>query len=276
MPEIPLAERVALLTGSEGWFGRAPREFQKAILARCEWSTCSAGQPVYQTADERADLVAVVDGTVEIYSRFGIGDNPLLHLAHEGLWAGYGSVIAGEAPRATVIARVDTLLARVPRRTVHELLAARPEWWRVLSTAAMEYGDIAIAAFADLLIPDNTRRCACTVLRITGLRPPRRARTDRRDVMVTQGELAAMVNLSRTTLVQILRQFERDGLIEQGYRELRVVDPSALAALALGHAPETSKSSDPNNGRGKPNLHSPAAVAPEMPSKIEGPHQGAS
>jgi CRP-like cAMP-binding protein len=237
MVEIPMAERVALLTRSEGWFGRAPRDFQKAILSRCEWSVCAAGQPVYQTADERADLVAVVDGTVEVYSRFGIGDNPLLHLAHEGFWASYGSVISGEAPRATIVARVDTMIARVRRRTMHELLAARPEWWRVLATAVMDYGDTAIAAMADLLIQDNARRCACTVLRITGLRPPRRARADRRDVMVTQSELAAMVNLSRTTLVPILHQFERDGLIEQGYRELRVVDPDALTALALGHRP---------------------------------------
>jgi CRP-like cAMP-binding protein len=237
MPEIPIAERVALLTRSDGWFGRAPREFQKATLARCEWSIRRAAQPVYQTADERADLFAVVDGTVEVYSRFGIGDNPLLHLAHEGTWAGYGSVISGEPPRATVVARVDTLLARVPRRAMHELLAARPEWWRVMSTAAMEYGDIAIAAFADMLIPDNERRCACTVLRISGLRPPRRARPDRRDVIVTQGELAAMVDLSRTTLVEILRRFERRGLIEQGYRTLRVVDPAGLTALAQGHAP---------------------------------------
>lgn len=243
MAEIPVAERIALLTRSEGWFGRAPREFQKAILAHCEWSTCAAGQPVYQTVDERADLVAIVDGTVEVYSRFGIGDNPLLHLAHEGFWVGYGSVISGEAPRATIIARVDTMIARVRRRTVHELLAARPEWWRVLATAVMDYGDIAIAAVADLLIQDNARRCACTVLRITGQRPPRRARTDRRDVIVTQSELAAMVNLSRTTLVQILQQFERDGLIEQGYRELRVVDPEALTALALGHKPRVRPTS---------------------------------
>jgi CRP-like cAMP-binding protein len=242
MLDIPIAERAALLTHSEGWFGRAPKEFQKAVLSRCEWFVCSAGQPVYRTADERADLVAVVDGTVEFYSRFGIGDNPLLHLAHEGLWAGYGSVITGEPPRATLIARTDTLLARVRRRAVHELLAARPEWWRVMSTAAMEYGDITIAAFADLLIPDNARRCACTLLRITGLRPPRRARPDRHDVSVTQSELAGMVNLSRTTLVQILRQFERRGLIEQGYRMLRVADVAALTALAQGQ---------PLRGRGR-------------------------
>ncbi len=237
VPDIPIAERVALLTKAEGWFGRAPKEFQKAILARCEWSLCPAGQPVYRTADERADLVGLVDGTVEFYTRFGVGENPLLHLAHEGFWAGFGSVIADEPPRATIVARTDALLARVPRRAVHALLAGRPEWWRVMATAAMDYGDIVIAAFTDLLIPDNGRRCACTLLRITGLRSPRRARSDRRDVIVTQAELAAMVNVSRTTLVQVLRHFERRGLIEQGYRTLRVTDAEALTSLALGHAP---------------------------------------
>ena len=30
----------------------------------------------------------------------------------------------------TVIARVDTLVARLSRRATHEILAARPEWWR--------------------------------------------------------------------------------------------------------------------------------------------------
>lgn len=236
MREIATDERVTILTRSEGWFGRAPREFQKAVLSRCEWFVCPAGTPVYQTADERADLVAVADGTVELYSRFGIGDNPLLHLGHEGMWAGYGSAISGAPPTMTIIARVDTLLARLPRRAVLEILAARPEWWRVMATAASEYGDVACGALADLLIPDKERRCACTLLRITGLRPPRRSRPDRHDVIVTQSELAAMVNLSRTTLVQILHDFERRGLIEQGYRTLRVADPAAMTALALGHA----------------------------------------
>lgn len=235
MRNIAMAERIAILTRCEGWFGQAPREFQKAILARCEWFVCPAGQPVYQTADERADLVGVVEGTVEFYSRFGIGDNPLLHLGHEGMWAGYGSAITGDPPAMTMVARVDTLLARVPRRALLEVLAARPEWWRVLAIAAKEYGDIAAGALADLMIPDNERRCACTLLRIAGLRPPRRSHPDRCDVIVTQGELAAMINVSRTTLVQILREFERRGLIEQGYRMLRVADVESLTALALGH-----------------------------------------
>jgi DNA-binding GntR family transcriptional regulator len=50
--------------------------------------------------------------------------------------------------------------------------------------------------------------------------------------VVTQAELGRLVYVSRTTLVQILQQLERNGLIEQGYRTLRVRDASALEAIA--------------------------------------------
>ena len=234
MSEMSVTERTAVLTSWEGWFGRAPREFQNELLARSDWYVCRAGQPVYQTADQRADLFAIVYGTVEIYTAFGNGDNPLLHLGHEGLWVGFGSIISGSAPQETIVARVDTLLARVRHHAVMEVLGSRPEWWRLIAAAAVEYGNITNAALSDLLIPEKERRCACTLLRITGLRPPRRSESRRADVNVTQWELAAMLNFSRTTLVDVLRRFERSGLIEQGYRKLRVVDPAGLTALACG------------------------------------------
>lgn len=231
---MSMSERISVLTQNEGWFGRAPREFQDAVLSRCEWKVCTAGQTIYQATDEQADFCGIADGAVDIYSRFGAGDNPLLHIMHEGSWIGYGTIVARERPRVTAVARLDTLLACVPERVLRELLGARPEWWQVIATGVLEYGDLAISAYADALIPDNDRRCACTLLRIAGLKPPRRARPERTEVPVTQDELATMVNLSRTTLVQVLRGFERRGLVEQGYRTLRVVDVPGLTAVERG------------------------------------------
>jgi CRP-like cAMP-binding protein len=158
----------------------------------------------------------------------------LLHLAHEGTWLGTGAVLSGEEPRVTIVARTDTLLARIPRRGVQELLDSQPDWWRVLGRAALEYGDLAISAYADLLVTDIDCRCARTLLRIGGLRHPRRTRTEERDVPVTQEELAGLVNVSRTTLVQVLRNLERRRLIAQGYRTIRIVDLPQLEALAAG------------------------------------------
>jgi CRP/FNR family transcriptional regulator, cyclic AMP receptor protein len=234
VPKIPISERLAVLTNHAGWFGRAPKEFQDAVLSRCEWRVCASGEMIYQATDEQADFCGIADGEVDIYSRFGAGDNPLLHILHEGFWLGYGTVVARERPRVTVVARVDTLLACVPERVLRELLGARPDWWRVIATGVLEYGDTAISAYADALIPDNDRRCACTLLRIAGLKHPRRSRPERTDVLVTQDELATMVRLSRTTLVQVLRRFERRGLVEQGYRTLRVIDVPGLTAVESG------------------------------------------
>ncbi len=231
---IPIAERIAILERNEGWFGRAPGEFRAAVLARCEWRECHAGQTVYHATDPSVDLFGIVDGTVEVYSRFASGDNPLLHLAHEGCWFSYGPMLSAEEPRVTVVARVDTLLARMPRRSLQQLLDARPEWWRVLGTAALDYGDIAVRIADDLLIRDNERRCAATLLRIGGQRYPRRTRTDRADVPVTQDELAALVNVSRTTLVQVLQRLERRGLIAQHDRTVRIANPSRLVAFVDG------------------------------------------
>jgi CRP/FNR family transcriptional regulator, cyclic AMP receptor protein len=234
MPGIPTAERLAILTDNEGWFGRAPREFQEAVLSRCAWVTCAAGQAIYRATDTHIRFCGIVDGAVCIYSRFGAGDNPLLHVVHEGFWIGYGTVVASGEPRVSAVARVDTLLAGIPDRTLRALLDARPEWWEVIANGIMEYGDTAISGYADSLIQDNDRRCACSLLRITGHMFPRRSRPERTEVPITQDELATMVQLSRTTLVQVLRRLERAGLVEQGYRTLRVVDVPGLRALASG------------------------------------------
>jgi CRP-like cAMP-binding protein len=230
----PIAERLAILERNEGWFGQAPSEFRKALLANCEWRECPAGQTVYHAVDQFADLLGIVEGTVEVYSRFAGAENPLLHLLHEGAWLGYGSQLSDRL-RVTVVARVDTLLARIPRWTVAEMLESRPEWWRVLAAAALEYGDVAVRGLADQLIPDSGRRCAAMLLRLAGQRDPRRTLVERTAVPITQDELAGLVNVSRTTLVRLLRGLEHRRLVVQEYRAVRIVDVPGLESVAAGH-----------------------------------------
>jgi CRP/FNR family transcriptional regulator, cyclic AMP receptor protein len=236
MKPIPLAERFAILTDHEGWFGSAAPEFQQAVLSRCVWREVPAGQTIYRASDAQTDPGGIVEGSVEVYSRYGAGDNPMLHLSHEGSWIGYGAADRGVPLRVSTLARTDVLLACIPGRALQELLRERPEWWQFIARACREYGDIAIGGYADSLIRDRDRRCACTLLRIAGLQFPRRSRPERSSIPVTQDELATMVNVSRTTLLQILRRFEERGLVEQAYRALRIVDAAGLKEIAEGRA----------------------------------------
>ena len=155
MARIPVPERLEILKNNQGWFGRAPKQFQDAVLSRCTWVTCPAGRPVYQATDTQVNFCGIVEGAVEIYSRFGAGDNPLLHIVHEGAWIGYGTVVGRSAPRVSAVARVDTLMAAIPDRVLRSLLGQRPEWWEVIASGVMEYGDTAISAYADSLLDDH-------------------------------------------------------------------------------------------------------------------------
>lgn len=231
--EIPLAERLRILTSKDSWFGRAPADFRNAVLAACEWRSYETGEIVYRVVDESGDLFGIAHGSIELFSRFGPAQNPLMHIVHEGFWFGVGPLLSGERRRVTAVVRTEAVLARVPAAALRAMLAAQPQWWRPIGTSALEYGDITAAAYGDMLIQDTTQRCAAALLRICGLRAPRRARPERASAVVTRSELAALVNVSRPTLVPILKRFESEGLIEQGYRTIRICDAGKLHTLAF-------------------------------------------
>lgn len=53
-------------------------------------------------------------------------------------------------------------------------------------------------------------------------------------VPLPQRTLAAMLGVQRPSLNKLLRDFERRGLIELGYRSVRILDPNGLERLAGG------------------------------------------
>jgi CRP-like cAMP-binding protein len=226
------AQYASNLTAAGGWFSRAPKPFRDAVLDRCLWCPVQANETLYWAADKSDDLFCCAMGTVALYSRFGTGENPLIHLARPGYWFGAASFISGESRRVSAVARGDAVIARVPARAMTQLLDARPEWWSQLAACALEYADLSVIATIDALIPDHDMRCAATLLRLAGLRPARVALDGQADVPVTQDELALLLRVSRSTLVQVLRRLNDRGLVEMRYGSLRLLDLQALDALA--------------------------------------------
>ncbi len=96
---------------------------------------------------------------------------------------------------------------------------------------AIVYGDASQGVAADLLIRDSERRCAATLLRLSGRRFA--GARDRRpaESAITQVELAGAANLSRNTVGAIMKRLASRGLIEVGYRGVTVLKPAALRAF---------------------------------------------
>jgi CRP-like cAMP-binding protein len=155
-----------------------------------------------------------------------------MHIGHPGSWFGYvGMFTGGELPMG-VTARTDVMLAGLGQLQLEQLIAEHPEWWRHIGLLGVLYGNAAINVAADLLIRDTRRRCAASLLRIADCRFESPADAEPVEAPLSQDELAALSNMSRTTISTIRRDLENDGLIKLGYRSVPVIHPARLRALA--------------------------------------------
>jgi hypothetical protein len=141
----------------------------------------------------------------------------------------------GATATCHAVARTNVLLAVHARARMQAVLRERPEWWRFIAIARASSTATSRSPLTPIRCSRTTTVAAlarCCASRDCSF--PRRSRPERRSVPITQDELATLVNVSRTTLLQILRRFEERGLIEQAYRALRVVDAAGLKEIAEG------------------------------------------
>ncbi|TWJ24513.1 Crp-like helix-turn-helix protein [Micromonospora endolithica] len=54
-------------------------------------------------------------------------------------------------------------------------------------------------------------------------------------VRVSQNDISAYVGATREAVAKAMGSLRRDGLIKTGYRQIRVINREALAALAQDH-----------------------------------------
>lgn len=207
-----------------------PAEFQQSILSCCDWQSLEAGAPIQAGGEESGELIGLAHGTIALRTILGRADTPIMHLVHPVFWFGYVPILAGRPRRLAATARTPVWLARVAQAAVTALLAERPEWWRHLMQLAIIYGDISQNVAADLLIHDSERRCAAVLLRLGGRRFAEVGVDEPVDfdLSVTHDELAGAANLSRNSIGTMLRRLAARGMIERGYRGIKLRAPAAM------------------------------------------------
>lgn len=217
-----------------GWLSRTPVDFQQAVLAQCIAQQRSAGDPLYYTGDEVGGIFGIVSGTVEIASIHSNEDAYFVHLAQAGTWIGEASVLTGVTRRISAAARTDCIVAYLPLAAITAIVTRHPEYWRYVGMLAVEHNNLATSGGADLMLRDVERRCLAVLLRVSGCRFRTPGSDDHPEAVISQEELAAMANLSRKSVGDILRKHEQLGHIELGYRTITVKAPNALRAIVMG------------------------------------------
>ncbi len=219
------------VVGEGRWLATGSPGIRRCVLAAAALVKVPRGTRIYDARGGPAGLVGIADGHVRLEIVSGPEDPGLFAIATPGFVLADMPPPEGLASAVSATAGKDcTLLTLAPRR-----LAAL-----ALSTPGL---DAAIARLltinfrATLSIVSALRRqstigrVAALLVALAGADP-----ADGWRVEVPQADLAAMAAIGRTALIEALRDLEERGLIETGYRVIRLRQVAGLLALCDGTA----------------------------------------
>lgn len=223
------------LLRSGRWFAALPDELQCGLLEVAAVRSVPAGERILSRGDEPGGLYAVIDGAVRVSGRLD-GGREVLHMVVEPpSWFGELSVIDGLPRPHNVTADADSELIHVPQQALDELSTHDPRYWRHVAVLVAQRLRLAMLAIEDAAaVPVRTRLARRLAMMIDGYGDRRH---QRRTVEVRQDQIAMMLNVSRQTANQLLKELEGMGLVKLSYGEVEIIDAGALRAIGEFDAP---------------------------------------
>jgi CRP-like cAMP-binding protein len=223
----PRDYRELLRTGR--WFAALPDELQTQLLDAAVVREAGAGECVAGRGDEPSGLYAVVDGAMRVSGQSDAGREVLHMVVEPPSWFGELSVIDGLPRTQDVTADVASALLHVPQRALDAILAGEPRYWQHVALLMAHRLRLAMLALEDVAqVPPRVRLARRLAMLIEGYGDHTHPR---RTVELRQEQLAMMLNVSRQTANQLLKELEALGLVKLSYGEIEIIDAAGLRTL---------------------------------------------
>lgn len=227
-PVVSSHEVRAVLT-RVGWLSQQPEAFQSEVLRRGRLMHFAPGDAIFHIGDPPGGVYGIVRGAVTVTLAPPTEIPRPFHVGLAGSWIGEGPFLVREPRRVGMQAAIETWAVLLPLDAMEQMARDDPEAMRCFIKILMMNLDILVRAFYDIQDPNDDRRVALALLRLT--------RGPHDSVPLTQATLGEMSGVSRKHVNAALKRFVAAGYAAKGYRSITVRNIAALSELA--HREET-------------------------------------
>jgi CRP-like cAMP-binding protein len=212
------------------WFSGLPEGLQALIMERSIVRSYRRREFIIRQGTPTKGMFAVLEGRVRVVSHIGNGEEVLLHIGEAGLWFGEYAMLSGSGTRSigSIIADTPVRALLLPVAEFERIVEDEPRHFRAVADLMLERYPLLYryASEAQGFAAEERLRS-----RLQGMASMERSSVPGRDaisVSVSQADLATIVGVSRQTLNVLLARLEARGLIEIGFRCIRVLDETRL------------------------------------------------
>lgn len=186
------------------------------------------GQRIADASDLAANLYILVNGRACLVRHNVEGRRLVMARLEPGAVFGEGALLGGETPDTYAEAEQDCTVWALSGSLAHEMTQRHPILgWALLLTFGQRLAEVE-NRLEDVAYKRLPERLASLLLDMVG----KTGDADNTITGASHQSLADNLGTYRETVSAILRRFKKDGLVDLGYRRIRILDSEGLQAEA--------------------------------------------
>lgn len=190
------------------------------------------GQTLFYEGTRPMGLYCIKSGKVKVFKMGSQGKEQIMRLANPGDFLGYRSLLAEELYAASAEVLEDAGICFIPKDNFFRSLIDNKEFYKsMVKSMAHELG-VVEEKLADLSQKSVRERLAGNLLMLKETYGLEGEESSLIDLSISREDLANIVGTATETVIRLLSEFKRDGLIKLEGKKIRVIDARGLAREA--------------------------------------------
>jgi CRP/FNR family cyclic AMP-dependent transcriptional regulator len=205
------------------WFGALAPALQLLIVQRSIVTHFEPGDYLIQEGSPPEGLYAVLEGRVRATRRLADGRGAPVHVGGRGFWCGDYATLVGQPTIGSMIADTRVRALFLSAAEFERIIDEEPRYYRAFMALLLERYARVFGSVAELHGLPSEERLRRRLESIADFWRDDLRTSGPVDIPLSQVELASMVGLSRQRLSTLLGRLAAQGLIQVGFRNIRVI-----------------------------------------------------
>ncbi len=190
------------------------------------------GQTLFYEGTRPMGLFCINGGKVKVFKMGSQGKEQIIRLAKPGEFLGYRALLGEEFYAASATVIEDANICFIPKFDFLEILNRNPNFYKnIVQSICHELG-VLEDRFSDLAQKSVRERLAANLLMLKESYGMEGDDSTLIDIALSREDLANIVGTATETVIRLLSEFKKDGLILFEGKRIRVLDAKALAKEA--------------------------------------------
>ena len=190
------------------------------------------GQILYYEGTRPLGVFCISSGVVKVFKTASNGKEQIVRLAQRGEFLGYTSLIGEETYSNTASIVEDAKICFVPKETFLNILTEDTRFHRRITKALCQDLGVMEEKLTDATQKTIRERLAFTLLKLSDSYGVEGTEKNRIDLNLTREEIAGLVGTATETVIRLLSEFKKDGLIDLQGKKIIILDRKKIARLS--------------------------------------------